>query len=97
MHIYLIALFARWCAPCHIEEPVLDQFQKDHPQVELHRYDVDQFSGAQIGQRYGIRQIPSLLFIDSDSGRLLRVLIGVNTEADIQDSLDQLSPAGPQQ
>lgn len=53
------------CVPCRMMQPVMEQVQKKYPgQVKIIFHDVLTESGRAEGARYGIRVIPTQVFLD---------------------------------
>jgi thioredoxin len=58
----LIDFYADWCGPCKIVTPVLDQLSKDY-EGTIDFYKVDTEEELELAAAFGIRNIPSFLFI----------------------------------
>ena len=61
----VIDFYADWCQPCKVVEPVLNELSEEYNgKVNIYRVDTeDQYELASV---FGIRNIPSLLFIPVD-------------------------------
>ena len=57
----LIDFFATWCGPCKMLSPVIEQVEKEHPELKVVKVDVDE--APQIAARYGIQAIPTLFLV----------------------------------
>lgn len=58
----IIDFYATWCGPCKATAPVLDELAQDYSgQLDIYKVDVDQ--EQQLAALFGIRSVPSLLFI----------------------------------
>ncbi len=55
----LVDFFATWCGPCKMLAPVLEQFAKDTPEVEVIKVDVDNV--PDVAKEFGIVSIPTLI------------------------------------
>lgn len=55
----LVDFFANWCGPCKMLAPVLEQFAKETPDVEVVKVDVD--AVGDVAKEYGIFSIPTLI------------------------------------
>ena len=53
----LIYFSAKWCQPCRMLGPVMEELQSEGYNVQ--KIDVD--SNAELSQKYGIRNIPTVL------------------------------------
>ena len=58
----IIDFYADWCGPCRVLAPVLEEISKEYSgQVDV--YKVDTEDQPQLAAMFGIRSIPSLLFV----------------------------------
>jgi len=57
--LIIVDFHAAWCGPCKAMSPVLDDVEKDFPNVEFLKVDVDKVPS--VAQRYFIKSIPVLL------------------------------------
>jgi len=58
----MIDFYADWCGPCKIVAPVLEELAKDY-QGKLDVYKVNTEEEQELAAAFGIRSIPSFLFI----------------------------------
>lgn len=58
----VIDFYADWCGPCKMVAPVLDELSKEY-QGKLNIYKVDTEKESELAGIFGIRSIPSILFI----------------------------------
>ena len=61
----LIDFYADWCGPCKMVAPVLEELSTEY-EGKINIYKVDTESEQELAAAFGIRSIPSLLFIPSD-------------------------------
>jgi thioredoxin 1 len=61
----LIDFYADWCQPCKIVAPILEELQEEYGD-ELVIYKIDTEDQQELAAIFGIRNIPSLLFIPKD-------------------------------
>ena len=58
----IVDFFATWCGPCKALAPVLEELAGEYAgQVDFYKVDVDQ--AEDLAGAFGIRSIPTLLFI----------------------------------
>ena len=57
----LIDFFATWCGPCKMLSPVIEQVEREHPDLKVVKVDVDE--APQIAVKYGIQAIPTLFLV----------------------------------
>ncbi|MGD9977439.1 MAG: thioredoxin [Bacteroidales bacterium] len=58
----IIDFYADWCGPCKMVAPVLEELSKEYD-GKLNIYKVDTEAEQELASVFGIRSIPSLLFI----------------------------------
>ena len=61
----LIDFYADWCAPCKMVAPVLEELQKEYGD-KLIIYKIDTEKEQELAGMFGIRSIPSLLFVPTE-------------------------------
>ena len=57
----LIDFFATWCGPCKMLSPVIEQVEREHPELKVVKVDVDE--APAIAAKYGIQAIPTLFLV----------------------------------
>lgn len=57
----IIDFYADWCGPCKMVAPILEELSEEHPEVVI--YKVDTEVEQELAAVFGIRSIPSMLFI----------------------------------
>ena len=57
----LIDFFATWCGPCKMLSPVIEQVEREHPELKVVKVDVDE--APAIAAKYGIQAIPTLFLL----------------------------------
>lgn len=61
----LIDFYADWCGPCKMIAPVLEELAEEYA-GQIYIYKVDTEKEQELAAAFGIRSIPSLLFIPMD-------------------------------
>ena len=61
----IIDFYADWCGPCKVVAPVLEDLSKEYD-GKLQIYKVDTDKEQELASVFGIRSIPSILFIPVD-------------------------------
>jgi thioredoxin 1 len=61
----LIDFYADWCGPCKMVAPVLEELQKEYGD-KLIIYKIDTEKEQELAGMFGIRSIPSLLFVPTE-------------------------------
>ena len=62
--IKILDFYAEWCGPCKAMSPILDQIEDELDDVIIEKYDVEE--NEEIVEDYGIRSVPTLVFIKDD-------------------------------
>ena len=57
----LMDFYADWCGPCQMMKPVLEEFEKAHPELKVTRVNVDE--DEELAEKYGVSGIPCLVFL----------------------------------
>lgn len=57
----IIDFWAEWCQPCKVLAPILEEIAAEHPEIDVYKIDTD--AESELAMTFGIRNIPSLLFI----------------------------------
>ncbi|MCL1973394.1 MAG: thioredoxin [Bacteroidetes bacterium] len=58
----IIDFYADWCAPCRAVAPILEELAEEYS-GKIYVYKIDTEKEKELAQLFGIRSIPSLLFI----------------------------------
>ena len=61
----IIDFYADWCGPCKMVAPVLEELSKEYD-GKINIYKVDTEVEQELAAAFGIRSIPSLLFVPKD-------------------------------
>ena len=83
----LVDFGATWCGPCRMIAPVLEEIAEEQGEaVRIVKVDVD--NNPELSNRFGIRNIPTLLFFKG--GELKDQVIGLTSKADLISRLNAL-------
>lgn len=69
----LLDFYADWCGPCQMLKPVLENFEKAHPEVKIRKINID--DEEELAEKYGVSGIPCLVLIKD--GKELKREVGV--------------------
>lgn len=61
----IIDFWAEWCQPCRIVAPILEELQQEYGD-KIQVYKVDTEAQPRLAAMFGIRNIPTLLFVPVD-------------------------------
>lgn len=87
--ITLLDFYADWCGPCKALGPAIETFALENPNVTVGKVDVDENSST--AQEFGIRGIPTLVFLRD--GREVGRLVGGTSYRVIQNLLSSIKGA----
>ncbi len=81
----LVDFWAEWCGPCRMVGPVVEELSKEYEgKAVIGKVNVDNNSG--ISAKYGIRNIPTLLFFKN--GEVVEKHVGVAAKSVLADKLN---------
>jgi thioredoxin 1 len=86
--VMMVDFWAEWCGPCRAVGPILEDLARTSGgTVTLAKVNVDENPG--LAARYGIRSIPTILFVKD--GKVQDQLIGAGPKPQIQAKLNAVS------
>src|SRR5207247_9538864 len=91
--LMMVDVWAEWCGPCRALSPVLEELASDSAgRVTLAKVNVDENPG--LAALYGIRSIPTILFVKQ--GKVVAdQVIGAVPKAKLREKLDALACYAP--
>ncbi len=85
--LMMVDFWAEWCEPCRAIAPVLEELaEASEGRVTLMKVNVDENPG--LAARYGIRSIPTILFVKE--GRVVDRVVGAASKAVLQRHIDSV-------
>ena len=66
----IIDFYADWCGPCKMLSPIIEELAEEYSD-KVHFYKVDTEAEQELAGAFGIRSIPSMLFIPNDDKPLM--------------------------
>jgi len=83
----LVDFWAEWCGPCKMIAPIVDELSTEFEgKAKMVKVDVDNNSGT--AMKYGIRNIPTLLFFKD--GEVVDKQVGVVAKAALAEKINKL-------
>ena len=83
-----VELFATWCGPCRMLMPVLDELAKEYAgKVDIYKVNVE--DEQQLAEEFGIRSIPTLLFIPKQG--LPQTRLGAMQKSQLREVFDRMA------
>ena len=83
----LVDFWAEWCGPCKMIGPIVEELSVEYEgKAKMVKVDVDNNSGTSM--KYGIRNIPTLLFFKG--GEIADKQVGVVAKATLAEKINKL-------
>ncbi len=83
----LIDFYATWCGPCKMVAPILDELAAEYGD-SIVIYKINTEKESELAAVFGIRSIPSLLFVPKDGKP--QMIQGAMGKADLKQAIDQI-------
>lgn len=85
--LVVIDFWAEWCGPCKMVGPIIEQISEEYKdKVVVGKLDVD--NNDDTTSKYGIRNIPTILFIKN--GEVVDKVVGAGAKNLFTDKIDKL-------
>ena len=79
--LVLVDFYADWCGPCKMLAPILEDVDKELPNLTIVKINVD--SAQALSQQYGVMSIPTVYLFDG--GMNVGRFVGVKSKEEIID------------
>jgi thioredoxin 1 len=70
----LIDFYADWCSPCKLMNPILDELEKEYPDLKIVKINVDEDSA--MVQEYNVTTVPTYVLIKEEDNEILSFVYG---------------------
>lgn len=81
----VIDFWAVWCGPCKMVSPIIEELAEENENVKIGKVNVDH--NKNVSTEYGIRSIPTVLFIKG--GEVVDKIVGAATKSAYQAKIEQ--------
>ncbi len=81
----VLDFYADWCGPCQMMAPILEEIEKEHPEVEFVKINID--DQQEMAEKYEVMSIPTLIFLD-DNEEIIETFVGMKSKQDIEKALN---------
>ena len=83
----LLDFWAEWCGPCRMIAPIIEELHNQYgDKVVIGKVDVD--DSAKVSEKFGIRSIPTLVFMKN--GEMVDKLVGAVPKNTIEEKLKSI-------
>jgi len=85
--VSVVDFWAEWCGPCRLVTPIIEDLANDYEgKAKIGKVNVD--DNPEISNKYGIRSIPTILFIKD--GEVVDKHVGATTKASLESKLAKI-------
>lgn len=79
-HPVLVEIQSPYCLACAAAKPTVDRIERENPQLQVIRMNIQDPAGAQLANEFGTRVTPTFVLFDFDGTELLRAFGSVRPD-----------------
>lgn len=84
--LVVLDFWAEWCGPCKMVSPIIDELSEEYKdKAIIGKVDVD--SNDDATAEYGVRNIPTVIFIKN--GEVVDKLVGANSKSTFAEKIEK--------
>ncbi len=83
--IVFIDFFAKWCGPCKMISPIVDELSDEITDVKFYKVDIDESS--ELASMLGVMSIPTLILFKD--GKQIGKLVGFHSKSEITEFINK--------
>ena len=88
----IIDFYASWCGPCKMVGPIMDELADDYAD-SVYIYKIDTEQEQELAALFGIRSIPSVLFVPMNESP--QMAVGAMSKGDYERAIREVLLANP--
>lgn len=82
----VLDFYADWCNPCKMVAPILEELSAEYTNVDFYKIDTD--AESELAAAFGIRSIPSILFIPVEG--IPQMMMGAQPKSRFSDAIKNI-------